>query len=113
MKRKAKDPLENTNYSLVSVLPLSSKIYQRLTFDQLSRHANKILSKLLCGFRKAHSRQHVFFTILKSWQKALKNSGYVGTMLMNLSKAYDYIPHSLLNSKLESCGLDRSISHLL
>ena len=36
---------------LVSYLFLS-KIYEGLVFDQLSRNANKILSKLLCGLRK-------------------------------------------------------------
>ena len=52
---KAKEPLDKTNYTPVSVLPLLSKIFERLIFDQLSQHANKVLSKLLCNFRKAHS----------------------------------------------------------
>ena len=43
----AKDPLDKTNYRPVSVLPLLSKIYERLIFDQLSSHANKVLSKLV------------------------------------------------------------------
>ena len=60
---QAKDPLDKTNYRPVSVLPLLSKIYERLIFDQLSQHANKVLSKLLCGFRKAHSTQHALFRL--------------------------------------------------
>lgn len=42
-----------------------SKIHERLFFDQLSRHANKILSRLLCGFRKAYSMEHAPFRLLQ------------------------------------------------
>lgn len=59
--------------------PVLSKIYVRLTFDQLSWHVNKILSKLLCGFRKAYNKQYALFRLPQSLQKVLGNSEYVGT----------------------------------
>ena len=40
-------------------------------------------------------------------------SEYVGTVLMDLSKAYDCIPHDLLIAKLEAYGLDKTCLHLL
>ena len=110
---KAKGPLNKFNYRPVSVLPLLSKIYERLIFDQLSKHAKKVLSKLLCGLRKAHSTQHALFRLLHSWQKAFDNLEYVGIVLMDLSKAYDCIPHDLLIAKLEAYGLDKTSLHLL
>ena len=45
--------------------------------------------------------------------QALDNSGYVGTVLMDLSKAYDFIPHDLLIATLEVYGLDKTGLHLL
>ena len=63
---KAKDSLDKTKYRPVSVLSHLSKIYERLIFDQLSKHANKVLSKLLYGFKKAHSTQHTLFRLLQS-----------------------------------------------
>ena len=37
----------------------------------------------------------------------------VGTILTDLSKAYDCIPHDLLIAKLEACGLDRNSLSLM
>ena len=76
------------------------------------------MNKLLCGFRKAHSTpqltcQHALLELLQVWQKELNNSGFIGTMLMDLSKAYACLPHYLLIAKLEAYGLDRSNLRLL
>ena len=69
---------------------------------------NNFLNELLCGFRRAHSTQHAPFKLLQAWQKELDNSGFIGTILMNLSKAYDCLPHDLLIAKLGTYGLDKS-----
>ena len=71
------------------------------------------LDKLLCGFRKAHSTQHVLFKLLQRWQNELDNSGLVGTILMDLSKAYDCLPHDLIIAKFEAYGLSKSSLSLL
>ena len=65
------------------------------------------MSSTLCGFRKAHNTQRALFKLLHSWQKELDQKGFVGTTLMDLSKAYDCIPHDLLIAKLECYGIDK------
>ena len=47
---KAIDPLDKEITDL-SVSFVSGQIYERLIFHQLSRYANKVSIKLLCGFR--------------------------------------------------------------
>ena len=74
---------------------------------------NNFLNELLCGFRKAHSTQHALFKLLQAWQKELDNSGFIGTILMDLSKVCDCLPHDLLIPKLGAYGLDRSSPRLL
>ena len=64
------------------------------------------LRRLLCGFCKAHSTQHALFRLLQKWQKELDSSGIVGTILMDISKAYDCLPHDLIIAKLGAYGLD-------
>ena len=58
------------------------------------------LNKLLWGFRKAHSTQPALFTLLQRRQNELDNSGLVGTILMDLLKAYDCLPHDLMIANL-------------
>ena len=74
---------------------------------------NNFFKELLCGFRKAHSTQHALFKLLQAWQKELDNSGFIGTILMDLPKAYECLPHDLLIAKLGAYSLDRSSLRVL
>ena len=103
---KKLDPTDKTNFRPVIVLPLLSKVFEKIMYDQLYEYAEAFLNKLLCGFRKAHSTQHALFRLLQKWQKELDSSGIVGTILMDLSKAYDCLPHDLIITKLKAYGLD-------
>ena len=110
---KSKNPFEKSNYRPVSILPLLSKVYERIIFKQLSNHTKYFLSQILCGFRKTSSTQHAFLRLLQSWQRELDESGYVGTILMDFSKAYDCIPRQILIAKLEAYGLHKNSLNLL
>ena len=105
---KKLDPTDKSNFRLVSLLPLLSKVFEKIMYDQLYEYAETFLNKLLCGFRKAHSTQHALSRLLQKWQKELDSSRIVGAILMGLSKAYDCLPHDLVIAKLEAYGLDTS-----
>ena len=105
---KKEDQNEKTNYRPISLLPLISKIFEKFLYQQIEDFSNKILSPKLCGFRKGHSTQHVLLNLLKNWQKCLDKSGVVGTVLMDLSKAYDCLPHDLVLAKLAAYGFGES-----
>ena len=110
---KKDDPTDKANFRPVNVLPLLSKVFERVIYNQLGKYMDTFLNKLLCGFRKAHSTQHALFKLLQPWQNELDNSGLVGTILMNLSKAYDCLPHDLIIAKFEAYGLSKSSLSLL
>ena len=59
----------------------------------------------LCDFREPHSTRYALIRLIQSWQKELYQSGFVGTILMDLSKAYDCLPHDLMVAKLEAYNL--------
>ena len=83
---KKEDPLDKSNHRPVSILPLLSKVYERVIYNQLSEYSNNFLNEVLCGFRKAHSTQHTFFKLLQSRQKLSDCGGFVGKKLMDYRK---------------------------
>ena len=97
----------------MSILPLLSKVYKKVIYNQLSDYSDSFLKNILCGFRKAHGTQHALFKLLQSWQQVLDKGGFIGTILMDLSKAYDCISHNLLITKLECYGVDKASLRLL
>ena len=105
---KKDDPTDKTNFRSISVLPLLSNVFERVIYNQLGKYMGTFLNKLLCGFRKAHSTQHALFKLLQQSQNELDNSGLVGTILIDLSKAYDCLPHDLIIAKFEAYGLSKS-----
>ena len=82
-----------------------SKVFEKI-YSQVYSYIQQYLNPLLCGFRQDHGTQHALFRLLQAWQKELDESGYTGTVLMDLSKAYDCLPHDLIISKFEACGFD-------
>ena len=52
---KKNKPLEKENYMPVSVLPVVSKIFERIMQKQITLFTEKPLSPYLCGYRKSFS----------------------------------------------------------
>ena len=55
---------QKNNYRPISILPLISKISEKLICRQLSNCFNNILSKFQCGFRKGYGPQHSLLLIV-------------------------------------------------
>ena len=54
---KKEDPTDKTNFQPVSVLPLLSKMSERVIYKQLGKYMDIFVNKLLCRFWKAHTTQ--------------------------------------------------------
>ena len=93
------------NYRPVSILPVFSKIFERLLSRQLSEFFDNILSKFQSGFRKGYGTQHCLLLMLEIWKEATDNNKAFGALLTDLSKAFDCWSHDLLIAKLHAYGL--------
>ena len=105
---KSVDRSIKSNYRPLSVLPTFSKIFENVIKDQITPYFDKYLSVYLTAYRKNFSSQHMLIRLVETWKKQLDNSNIVGAVLMDLSKAFDCIPHDLLIAKLHAYGFDIS-----
>ena len=64
-------------------------------------------------FRKGHGCQTIILRLLEDWKMALDRNEFVAAVLMDLSKAFDCLPHDILLSKLFAYGLSNDSVNLL
>ena len=76
--------------------------------NQISPYLERMLSVFIAAYRKAYGTQHVLIRMLENWKTKLDNDYTVGAILMDLSKAFDCIPHDLLIAKLHAYGFDEN-----
>ena len=89
----------------VSILPCLSKVYEKVLAIQLGEHFENIFDQALSAFRAGYSCQDTLFGLVEKWKLALRDQNHAGAILMDLSKAFDCMPHELLLANLEDCGL--------
>ena len=105
---KKKDDMIKDNYRPVSILSIFSKVYETIIADQLMDYFKDIFDNMLCAYRKKYGTQHVLVKLIDSWKCALDENKYAGTLLMDLSKAFDCVPHGLLIAKMHAYWLTRN-----
>ena len=103
---KKDDPFEKANYRSISLLPSLSKVYEKLIYQKLNTFCENKLSPLSCGFRSSYSTQHALLNMINKWHSCLDNSGVDSTTLMDLTKAFDCLPHELILAKQHAYGVD-------
>ncbi len=100
------EPVRTTekNFRPVSVLNAFSKIYEKIIKEQLIPHLDHCLSQFIAAYRHRYNTQHVLIRMIEELRRNLDNDNVVGAILMDLSKAFDCIPHDLLIAKLSAYG---------
>ena len=107
------DKYDVLNYRPVSILNTFSKIYEKVIKNQSASYIHKYFSPFISAQRKSYSTQQVLIRLLEEWREKLDKNFIVGAVLMDLSKAFDCIPHDLIIAKLAGYGFERETLRLI
>ena len=93
------------NYRPASISNCFSKVYGRFFHKQFKPFVETFLSGFVAAYREGYSCNHVLMRIIENWKRALDENFQIGAALVDLSKAFDCIPHDLLIAKIYAYGL--------
>ena len=90
----------------ISILSIVAKVFESLVHAQVSRYFEKfnMMHEAQSGFRPYHCTQDVLLKTVDDWRSSLERNEIVGSVFIDLSKAFDSINHCLLLQKLALYG---------
>jgi hypothetical protein len=96
-----------TNYRPVSLVTVSSKVFEKAMHSRLSHHlqTNNILVLEQHGFKKGISTENAVFRLTDSVFKSIYQKMLVGGIFCDLTKTFDCENHEILLAKLHFYGI--------
>ena len=79
------------NFRPASVLNTFSNINEKLSKNFLVSEIEMFLLPFLAAYRKSCNTQHVLIKMIAEWRENVGKNFFVGAVLTDLSKAFDYI----------------------
>ena len=98
------------NYRPISLLPVVSKVLERVIHVQLLNYLNEndLLALEQSGFRPMHSTQTTLAKVTDDWLDAMSRQCYTGVVFVDLRKAFDTVDHNILLQKMACIGVSCS-----
>ena len=96
-----------TNYRPVPVLPVFSKLLEKVVYNRILKYLDKhgILFRNQYGFQKGHSTSFALLHLFEKLSSAIDRREYTVGIYLDLSKAFDTVDFDILFDKLEHYGI--------
>lgn len=104
-KNKSKTDIKN--YRPISVLPVLSKVYEKIFYARLYTHfvSNNLLSQNQFGFQAFRNTEHALLKFAGDVVDGFDSGKVTVATFMDLSKAFDCVNHEILVAKLQHYGV--------
>ena len=101
------DKTEKSNYRPILVLPVVSRLFEKLVFNQLYQYLtdNCFINSNQSDFRELHSTVTCLFKNTDDWYNRMDTGNMTSMVFVDLKKAFDTFDHHILCRKLESDGV--------
>ena len=98
---------EKSNYRPISILPVVSKLFERMVFNQLFRYlnSNSVLYKSQSDFRQFFSTTSFLLVNVNDWCKRIDTGHHIGSVFIDLKRAFETVDQSILCEKLIHYGI--------
>lgn len=110
---KVKSPSELVDYRPISVLPILSKVYERVILHQLLEYIETLYKNTQHGFRKSRSTVTCLLKLRDDILKAMSRGEVTVAVFADYSKAFDTIDYATLLRKLEKLNFSKDFLHWL
>lgn len=96
------------NYRPISLLPIISKIFEKVISKQIINffETNSLFSKCQFGFRQGKNTIHAVLELVQNIMDGYEERLYLSALFCDLSKAFDCMSHELLLQKLKYYKFD-------
>lgn len=104
---KKGDKTDPNNYRPISILSVFSKVFEKAMLARLNNFLEKyrILNNSQFGFRKNSSTSLACFHLVKYITESINEKTPIVSIFLDMSKAFDFVNHKLLLTKLEKYGI--------
>ena len=101
------------NYRPISLLPLTSKIIEKIIHDQTQNFLDKnnVIYRYQSGFRKFYSSDSCLSYLNNKITTGFESGLFTGMILVDLQKAFDTINHDILIKKMTFLGFSEEITN--
>ena len=105
---KNNTPSELSHFRPISLLPVFSKILEKVVYEQLNNYflQHQIIPSTQSGFRSQHSTTTALLKVTDDVMRSVDDGKCTCLLLLDYSKAFDTLDHTMLCTKLKYYGLD-------